>query len=131
MASSRKVVAMMAVMSLFPCADFVTYASAATPEQRAQLARRESGSQSLEQARRFIAGLGGRRQVAVTLTSGATLHGQVREVAADHFLLVIGRAASGTPIAYSAVQQIGSDSGRTKKIWLGVALAAGVAIARS
>ena len=126
---SRRVVAMMAVMSLFPCADFVTCASAAIPEPRAKLARRPSGSQHLEQARRFVAGIGDRRHVAVTLTSGATLRGQVREVNDDHFVLVIGRAASLTPIAYGEVQQIESDSGKTKKIWLGVALAAGVVIA--
>ena len=128
MAWPRKVVAIMAVMSVFPCTDLVRSASAATPEQRAQLKQRVSDSQTPEQARRIVAGLGARRQVAVTLISGATLRGKVGEIGDDHFVLLLDRTATPAEIAYSQVQQVGSGSDRGKHILLGIAVAAAVAM---
>jgi len=123
----RKFVATLALLSMCPCAELWAAASPTEPDKNAQLAARLSAAQS-EVPRRIQTASGGQRLVAVKLTTGATLRGRVREIADDHFVLLLARTATPAAIAFDQVEKVSSGSTKTKQIVADVSVAAAVAM---
>ncbi len=100
----RGIVTVIVVIALAPCGDLVATLQAATPP--AQSTYRSSGSQNRDDARRVVMNLGVGRFVAVRLSSGQTVRGYIRDIAGDHFALLLDGMAAPTDIAYDDVRQL-------------------------
>jgi hypothetical protein len=120
----RRIVAIVAAISVFPCADVVTSASAQTPQQKT-LERRVSTSAQLERQRLIVSLVD--RQVAIKLVSGETMRGSVREIRGDRFLLRVDPTRTSSEIAFRDVQEAAAGQEKRKRIILAVVIAAGLA----
>ncbi len=67
---------------------------------------RSSGPPNPDQARRVVMNLRVGRYVDVQLSSGLTVRGYIREIADDHFALLLDGFASPADIAYDDVRQL-------------------------
>jgi len=102
----RGIVAAIIIIALFPCGDLVATLQAATPP--AQSTYRSTGSANPDEARRVVMNLGVGRHVVVTLSSGETVRGQIRQIADDHFVLLLDGSAAPADITYDDVRQLGA-----------------------
>ncbi len=101
----RGIVTVIVIIALVPCGDLVATLQAATPP--AQSTYQSSGSPNPDEVRRVVMNLGVGQHVAVTLRSGETVRGDVREIADDHFVLLLDRTTAPADIAYGDVRQLG------------------------
>ena len=92
------------VIALVPSEGLMATLQAATPP--AQSIYRSSGSPDPDEARRVVMNLGVGRYVDVQLSSGLTVRGYIREIADDHFALLLDGFASPADIAYDDVRQL-------------------------
>ena len=92
------------IIALVPCEGLVATLQAATPP--AQSTYQSSGSPDPDQARRVVMNLGVGRYVDVQLSSGLTVRGYIREIADDHFALLLDGFAVPADIAYDDVRQL-------------------------
>jgi len=92
------------IIAVAPCGDLVATLQAATPP--AQSTYRSPGSPDPDDARRVVMNLGIGRHVLVTLTSGETVPGSIRDIADDHFAVLLDWTAAPTDIAYDAVRKV-------------------------
>lgn len=101
----RGVVTAFIIIALVPCGDFVATLQAATPPA-AQSTDQSSGSPNADEARRVARNLGVGRYVDVQLSSGLAVRGYIREIADDHFALLLDGMAIPADIAYDDVRQL-------------------------
>ena len=96
-----------AIIVIIPvaCGDLVATLHAATPPQSTY---QSSGSPDPDEARRVVMNLGVGRYAAVRLSSGGTERGYIRDIAGDHFALLLDGMAAPTDIAYDDVRQLRS-----------------------
>ena len=100
----RGIVTVVIVIALIPRGGLVATLQAATPP--AQSTYQSSGSPSPDEAHRVVMNLGVGRYVAVKLSWGETVRGYIREIADDHFALLLDGFASPADIAYDDVRQL-------------------------
>jgi hypothetical protein len=100
----RGIVTLIIIIALVPCGDLVATLQAATPP--AQSTYQSSGSPDPDEARRVVMNLGVGRYVDVQLSSGLTVRGYIREIADDHFALLLDGFAVPADIAYDDVRQL-------------------------
>ena len=100
----RGIVTAVIIIALAPCDCLVTTLRAATPP--AQSTYQSSGSPSPDEAHRVVMNLGVGRYVAVKLSWGETVRGYIREIADDHFALLLEGMAAPADIAYDDVRQL-------------------------
>ena len=92
------------IIVLAPCGDMVATLQAATPPEQATY--RSSGSPSPDATRRVVMNLAVGRYVDVQLSSGLTVRGYIREIADDHFALLLDGMAIPADIVYDDVRQL-------------------------
>lgn len=126
----KRVIAVLIVVSLIPCWDLVRTVQAAShaDSKQAPSTYRSSGSPNPDEVHRVVERLGVGHHVAVKLTGG-TVRGHIREIAADHFVLLFDRGAGSHDIAYSDVRELGPNPSKTATmIIVGVVIAAAVIV---
>lgn len=101
----RGVVAVFVILTVVPCGDLVAKLQAASPA--AQSIHRSSGANHSDKARRMVTNLGVGRHVDVTLTWGERIEGEIREIADDHFVVILDGTAASADITYGNVRQLG------------------------
>ena len=99
-----RAVTAMIVIALVPSEDLMATLQAATPP--AQSTYQSSGAPNPDEARRVVMNLRVGRYVDVQLSSGLTVRGYIREIADDHFALLLDGFASPADIAYDDVRQL-------------------------
>jgi hypothetical protein len=99
-----RAVTAMIVIAVVPSEDLMATLQAATPP--AQSTYQSSGAPNPDDARRVVMNLGVGRYVDVQLSSGLTVRGYIREIADDHFALLLDGFASPADIAYDEVRQL-------------------------
>ena len=118
MNNHQRIVAAVVILFLIPSGDLVAALQAASPPM--QSTSRSSGSSNHAQARRIVMHLGVGQRAALKLTSGETLQGSIREIADDHFVLLLDQTSVLIVVAYDDVRQIGPvivNPVRTRKRW--------------
>lgn len=100
----RGIVTVVIVIALIACGGPVATLQAATPP--AQSIYQSSGSPDPDEAHRVVMNLGVGRYVDVQLSSGLTVRGYIREIAADHFALLLDGFVTPADIAYDDVRQL-------------------------
>jgi hypothetical protein len=100
----RGIVTVIIVIALAPCGGLVATLQAAP--RPAQSTYQSSGSPNPDDARRVVMNLGVGRYAAVKLSSGETERGYIRDIAGDHFALLLDGMAAPTDIAYVDVRQL-------------------------
>ena len=100
----RGIVTATIIIALVSSGSLAVTLQAATP--RAQSTYQSSRSPDPDEARRVVVNLGVRRYVDVQLSSGQTVRGYIREIADDHFALLLDGFASPADIAYDDVRQL-------------------------
>ncbi len=105
----RKSVLMLTILAvsttgLVPGEGLTATLQAATPP--AQAIYQSSGSPNPDEARRVGMNLGVGRYVEVKLISSGTMRGYIRQIADDHFALLLDGMAAPTDIAYGDVRQL-------------------------
>ncbi len=100
----RGIVTATIIIALVPCGNLAVTLQAAPPP--AQSTYQSSRSPDPDEARRVVMNLGVGRYVAVKLSSGGTMRGYIREIADDHFALLLDGMAAPTDIAYGDVRQL-------------------------
>jgi hypothetical protein len=101
---TRGILTVIIIIALAPCGDLVATLQAATPP--AQSTYQSSGSPNADEARRVVTKLGVGRYVEVQLSSGPTVRGYIREIADDHFALLLDGFVAPADIAYDDVRQL-------------------------
>ena len=100
----RGIVTATIIIALAPYGNLAVTLQAATPP--AQSTYQSSRSPDPDEARRVVMNLGVGRYVEVRLSSGGTMRGHIREIADDHFALLLDGFASPADIAYDDVRQL-------------------------
>lgn len=91
----RTIVATFVIVTLLPFGGLVTSLQAATPD-------RQDG----ERARRIVTDLGTGQQVEVTLFRGERIRGEIRDIAADHFVVLPHGTLTPISIEYAHVRRL-------------------------
>ena len=101
---TRGTVTALIIIVLAPCGDMMATLQAATPPE--QSTYRSSGFPTPDDARRVVMNLAVGRYVEVELSLGEMVRGYIREIADDHFAVLLDGMAALTDIAYGDVRQL-------------------------
>ena len=83
-----------------------------------QLAQTQAEPPKAAEARRIATDLGVGRHVAVKLTSGKTVRGDLQTINNDHFVLLLDLVATPMEIAYGEVEELGPAAAfRSSSFW--------------